>query len=279
MRLEYVKLNPCGNTTIIVDNREKFLKREQYAVIASKLMEQDSLCAEQVGYLEYPSMPGALMRLHMMGGEFCGNATRCLAKHLCDLDLPEIKWNSEHTACTVPVEISGYSHVLEEKVMDYSQESAKVYGGMPLPVKVEKDKLPGRTELVTYVHFDGVLHMILENVEFSEELAEQLMEDVIERLPEVEAAGLLFYDAEQGTMRPVVYVRETDTLVFESSCGSGSTAVAAALYERTRQNIEALAVRQPGGTLEVSFGCRDGVPYAVLGGLIYLVSRGEVWLD
>lgn len=278
MKLEYVKLNPSGNTTIIVDNRENMLRREQYAELATKLMGMESLCAEQVGYMESPTMPGALMRLHMMGGEFCGNATRCFAKFICDLDLPGIDWNEGHTECIVPVEISGYPHVLEEKVMDYCEESARVYGGMPLPVKIEKGQLKGVTGPVTFVHFEGILHMILENVEFSEKLGKELMDNIIEEKPELEAAGLMFYDSERSYMWPAAYVRETGTLVFESSCGSGSIAVAAAVCDQTSQNVDKLAVHQPGGTLEVSFGSREGRQYAVLGGLISLVSKGTVWV-
>lgn len=279
MKLEYVKLNPSGNTTIIVDNRKKLLKREQYAELAAKLMRQESLCAEQVGYMELPAMPGALMRLHMMGGEFCGNATRCLAKLLCDLDVPGINWNEEHTQSTVPVEISGYPYVLEEKVMDYCEESARVYGGMPLPMKVEKGAIKGVKEPLTLVHFDGILHMILENVEFSEKLGRELMHNIIEEKPELGAVGLMFYDSAKSYMWPTVYIRETDTLIFESSCGSGSTAVAAALCQRTGEDVEKLAIHQPGGTMEISFGYQDGERYAILGGLISQVSRGSVWVE
>lgn len=279
IKLEYVKFNPSGNTTIIVDNRKKLLRREQYAEAASKLMQPESLCAEQVGYLENPIMAGALMRLHMMGGEFCGNATRCVAKLLCDLQTPGIAWQQDHTQCTVPLEVSGYPHVLEEKVMEYREESAKVYGGMPLPLKVEKGYLRGNDAPVIFVHFDGILHVILENTEFSELSANRLMENVREDFPQLEAVGLMYYNSVKGTMRPVVYVRETDSLVFESSCGSGSMAVAAAVCETTGKDVKNLVIRQPGGELEVSYSRGEGAEPAVLGGLISLVSRGTVWIE
>ena len=52
-------------------------------------------------------------------------------------------------------------------------------------------------------------------------------------------------------MIPAVYVRDTDTLYWENSCGSGSAAVAAALACTTHKNV-ACYMKQPGGTLAIA---------------------------
>lgn len=278
MKLNYAKYNPSGNTTIIIDNRQGELERSQYASLSVQLMEQESLCAEQVGYLENPTMKGAIIRLHMMGGEFCGNATRCLAKMACDLQLPGILWEPGNQDCSVPLEVSGYPGILTAKVESYSQEEARIYGAMPLPRKIGERTLEALSQKVTAVEFDGILHFILEDAAFSREMTERLMAEILRKEPELEAAGLMFFNSRENTMIPVVYVREVDSLVYESSCGSGTTALAAAIFHKQKADVEKLLVDQPGGSLEISFGHRGGKTYARLGGVIRLVSRGEVWI-
>jgi diaminopimelate epimerase len=58
--------------------------------------------------------------------------------------------------------------------------------------------------------------------------------------------GLLYLSGDR--MRPLVYVRDTDTLIWESSCASGTCAVAAALALRQKQTLS-LELFQPGGSL------------------------------
>lgn len=276
MKLNYAKYNPSGNTTIIIDNRQGELERTQYASVAAKLMEPENLCAEQVGYLENPTMEGALIRLHMMGGEFCGNATRCLAMTAYDLQLPEIQKGRQE--CHIPLEVSGYPDILWARVEDYTGEKAKVYGAMPLPRKVGERVMEELSRKVTAVEFDGIIHFILDDTGFSRAVTERLMAEILRKEPELEAVGLMFYNTGDNTMIPVVYVREVDSLVYESSCGSGTTALAAAIYYKSKSNVEKLLVEQPGGSLEISFGKKEGQTYACLGGQICLVSKGEVWI-
>ena len=65
------------------------------------------------------------------------------------------------------------------------------------------------------------------------------------------AYGLVLCDTKKGEMIPAVYVRDTDTLYWENSCGSGSAAVAAALACTTHKNV-ACYMKQPGGTLAIA---------------------------
>lgn len=71
MNISYTKIDPAGNITVIVDS---FVPREQQSRVASELMKRD-VTVEQVGFLEKPDDPCCAVRLQMMGGEFCGNAS------------------------------------------------------------------------------------------------------------------------------------------------------------------------------------------------------------
>ena len=76
MELQFVKMNPTRNMTILVETP---VPRAKHGEIAKQLMAEDSVCAEQVGYIEPALHPLAAARLQMMGGEFCGNASMSLA--------------------------------------------------------------------------------------------------------------------------------------------------------------------------------------------------------
>jgi len=66
MKLDFIKINPAGNITILIDNFNIYDK--DIAKISEELMREDNLHAEQVGFIKDN-------HLQMMGGEFCGNAS------------------------------------------------------------------------------------------------------------------------------------------------------------------------------------------------------------
>jgi diaminopimelate epimerase len=92
----------------------------------------------------------------------------------------------------------------------------------------------------------------------------------------------MFYDSVKKFMRPAVYVYGTDTLVFETSCGSGSAALACLIFETLiRRNAEAsIPVEQPGGVITVRItGEGKTVKSLTIGGRVYLSERtGEIGL-
>ena len=74
LKIKYYKLLPGGNATILVEDQN--FSPEQRVELAKKLMHQDSLCAEQVGFIRFATSECPDIKLEMMGGEFCGNACR-----------------------------------------------------------------------------------------------------------------------------------------------------------------------------------------------------------
>ena len=97
--VRYVVLNPSGNLTALVT---EWGGAEDEAEITAHLMQE----SEQVAYLDPPSLPGALARIRLMGGEFCGNAAMAAAGWLVR---DRLRSGEE---MTVPIEVSGAQGVL-----------------------------------------------------------------------------------------------------------------------------------------------------------------------
>ena len=77
--VHYVILNPSGNLTALVTDHGG---PEDEKEIVTSLMRE----SEQVAFLEPPMEPGALARIRLMGGEFCGNAAMAAAGWLTGYD-------------------------------------------------------------------------------------------------------------------------------------------------------------------------------------------------
>ena len=272
MERKFWKYDPSGNTTVLLDNRDGGLDRRDYARTAAEVMAPQSVCAEQAGYWEPPTRPGALGRLHMMGGEFCGNAARCCAKLLWDQGVPGILRDGRTGAHVVPVEVSGAEGVLRVR-LEPGEESL-VYGGMPLPAAVQRVRLSSLEGEADQVEFDGIRHLVLWDVPFERRLAEKVVREVYDGEAPPEALGVMFYAPGSGELVPAVYVRAMDTLVLEGSCGSGSVATAASILLRTGRPVVRAGLRQPGGVILVSY---DGSS-AEIGGPVLLRTEGRVLL-
>jgi diaminopimelate epimerase len=80
-------------------------------------------------------------------------------------------------------------------------------------------------------------------------------------------------------MVPVVYVGAVDSLVWESSCGSGTVAVASAIADKEKRSIDHMQFCQPGGDLFASIGWKDGIEEAWLSGEIVFTATGTVYID
>ncbi len=254
MNLFYYKVNPTGNITLIVETP---VPRESQAAVAAKLMELDKT-AEQVGFLEKAVSAEAAVRLQMMGGEFCGNATISTAALVKMLEYPATEGSS------VTIEVSGVSKPLS---VETKHECERKYAGtvnMPLPESCFTAQFSGEdcNYTLPVVRFAGISHVIInsENIrkyKFNIQRAESLIQRWCHQLG-AEALGLMFWDEEDGLLNPYVYVSGTDTAVWESSCASGSTAVA--IYVAvTEGKSSSVSLLQPGGRLSVEVDSKHGV--------------------
>ena len=232
MKLSIRVADPAGNITIFVLNG---VPPEQYASVAAKLLSLEEYRAEQVAF-QVPARMGADGRIQMMGGEFCGNAARSYG-YLLSTVLPE---NPD----SVLVEISGAQRPLAVAV---DRRRGRCETEMPLPAGTVRIPFGGRE--YEAARFDGIVHTIVPGRPQSPEFVRGLLAAARAAVSSG-AYGILFLDGDR--MTPVVYVRDTDSLIWESSCGSGSAAVAALLGGREGDGDHRYSLRQPGGVIEAA---------------------------
>ena len=150
--------NPAGNITIFVMDR---VKTEAYSAIARQLLKREELHAEQVGFVE--TKEGQGMHMQMMGGEFCGNATRSFGYLLSMLSKDKPK--------EVMVDVSGSEKVLKAEV-DLEEGTSRVE--MPVPLEIKEIHL-GEEGVYPVVVFEGICHMIVESEPRDQEFVNRLM--------------------------------------------------------------------------------------------------------
>ena len=237
MVLRYTVIDPTKNITLLVTTP---VQRNLQAQTAAWLLRREKN-AEQVGFLELAE--DGTPRLQMMGGEFCGNATMGLGAWLCRREkLPhgvthdfalEISGADTLVPCSVTPVNYGYLATVE----------------MPLPEKMETRTFPvpdGELTL-TVVFLPGICHIIAPKDAVDRAQAEELLRRWSAGLPG-EAVGLILLDEERTAIDPLVYVKPTDTAVWERGCGSGSAAAACYLTAK-REKAQCLSIRQQGGTI------------------------------
>ena len=272
--IEYLIADPAGNITIMVLSPAD---RKDYAAIAEALLEKHRE-AEQVAFILRPQDPPAM---EMCGLEFCGNASRAFAYYAAGLNEPPLK--------EITVRVSGTSELLHAD-LDFEKETAQIE--MPLPEGAEEISIQAGESVLSgiLVRMDGIAHLV-----FSDSLQEdprsvlRLMDAPEEEVrslfcgirddlagrerkrtgTDFPAFGIMFLDQETGTLRPIVYVRDVDTIYFEGSCASGSAATAYACALQTEETE--FRFREPAGELYVSVR-RDhgGIAKILLSGSISL---------
>lgn len=268
MKLDFIKADPAGNTTVFVLTPVPPALRAQ---AARKIMSPAGVGAEQVGFVSEG-------RMDMMGGEFCGNASRSYGAYLA-LRGPDGRTLRGFTGTQrVDVTVSGAREPLPVLVQGLGEDNVcRAAIRMPLPRSVTPltDPVLGDCTLVC---FEGIAHLLLPNREPRESdlaPARALAASLEEEPP---CVGLI-YTAGETALRPLVFVRETGTLVWESSCASGSCAAAAA-YALARGQSCDVDLTQPGGTLSCQVTVEDGAVTALtLGGPVRFTAAGTLFLD
>jgi diaminopimelate epimerase len=292
MELDIVRADPAGNITIFVLNP---LDDPVLRVRAARaLLAEPSLKAEQAGFVIPPERRGGLpgpgrqpglcrqnsrssaarhWRLEMMGGEFCGNAARSFGLYV-----------ARETGLTgkqdVLVEISGVAEPVPVHVdLDRSTAEAEIPG----PVAAGALDFDGRTLPVYF--FEGITHIIVEEPGLNP--GRDLILRILEcgrklraaGMPDTgpDALGLMFCEAGTLSLRPVVHVHATDSLVFESSCGSGTAALAVHLAAGLEDGEYRREIAQPGGVITTRLKKEAGeIRFIGIGGPVSLGSLQPV---
>lgn len=248
MLIRIFRANPAGNLTGFVLSD---VPGEERARLAVRLMARDA-ALEQVAFIDEAKLEGPLPRMDMMGGEFCGNATRAFALYAA-----RRRARGEEELF---VSVSGAG---ENVYVQVNEAEGLAYADMPLPCGLQEIEAGGVR--VPVVRMEGIAHAVLMGENPSRERARE----VLDAMPREDAQGVLFYAG--GRMTPAVYVRATDTCVWESSCGSGSVALAWLLASGAPDGGHAYVFAEPGGAIEVRVCVERGrIVRAVMGGKVTL---------
>ena len=252
-------LDPAGNVTAIVCSDVPAAER---AHVAAQILRLPELGIEQVAFLTAPRSGGEI-RLEMMGGEFCGNALRCAGFYQA------LRSGAQGKSC-VFAEISGADGV-QPVMADTAEGTASTV--MPLPLSVQP---AGWVDVqAARVTFAGITHFVIDCAQPDETLVQR----AIAAAPEASAVGAIFLDRAHGSIKPVVFVRETASCVAENSCASGSVATAVVLTADFADGITEIGIGQPGGTLEVGVQRTDGAVTGLsIGGAVRLTQTLTVTL-
>lgn len=252
-------LDPAGNVTAIVCSDVPAAER---ARVAAQILRLPELGIEQVAFLTAPRSGGEI-RLEMMGGEFCGNALRCAGFYQA------LRNGTQGKSC-VFAEISGADGV-QPVMADTAEGTASTV--MPLPLSVQP---AGWADVqAARVTFAGITHFVIDCAQPDETLVQR----AIAAAPEASAVGAIFLDRACGSIKPVVFVRETASCVAENSCASGSVATAVVLTADFADGITEIGIGQPGGTLEVGVQRTDGAVTGLsIGGAVRLTQTLTVTL-
>ncbi|MBQ6622414.1 MAG: metallopeptidase family protein [Mogibacterium sp.] len=223
--------DPAGNITIFVLDP---VRREDYAPVAQALLAMREFRGEQVAFVTGEDS------MEMCGLEFCGNASRSFALMVAEARAIQFADSAASPAKqTVTVHVSGSDVPLSvETIPEISYTKIR----MPLHRRILTLKgLPGQL-----VDFGGIAHLVTKGLDASDEFFAEARFRIEEAL-NPPALGVMFCRGEE--MTPVVYVRDVDTIYYEGSCGSGTTAYAIAHATGKPDGLYRYAVRQPAGTL------------------------------
>jgi len=275
MKLNFIKANPTENMTIFITDP---LPRSAYSEVAKKLMSYNSLCGEQVGFIEKPEKAGSHARLHMMGGEFCGNASRAFAALLVKKQ-PDA-FSRKDGIYQVPVEVSGCDEVLIAEVRQVDDHLFDVKIKLPLFKSAGsfETHYNGAHYQGFLVEFEGISHVVFSTGGDAPD--EGLLHHIVKEAGQsvLDAFGVMFYDEAENYMTPLVYVADTDSVVWERSCGTGTAALGVALSMGGQKGVD-MNVNQPGGQLEIITTMKEGAVVSIhLAGEVSIVAEGEVYV-
>ena len=276
MYYRYVKANPCGNTTVFILDHVDPSKK---SIASKQIMSDLSISAEQVGFF-YPSRTQKAVRMEMMGGEFCGNASRSFGAWLAfHKTLIKKNMSPEEDTKILQVEVSGANHPLNVSVKALGGNNFYSEIEMPIPnVEIlEDDSCLGNIHIVP---FGGIQHLIIKDKNEGSDDPESAFHILHALNLDSSAFGLMYYDTLKKFLKPHVIVRSAGTDVWERSCGSGSCALALVLSLDMSSGTTVHQIAQPGGSLSVTVSKECGhITKILLGGHVSFTSIGKVWLD
>ncbi len=232
-KIEYKILNPGGNKTALVKST-KFNDKQKCLI--NRLIMEKYLEVEQVGFLSNETN-----RLEMAGGEFCMNATRCA-----------IYEYSKENEDSIEISVSGTNNSLKGRVLNDNKVEIKIDISKNIDelIEVQNDFILVKIDGILIVIFDEekskeYIRKLKDNEELAKKELKEFMNKNIQTTEKAIGIMLLENVLDKIKINPVVWVKDIDTVFYETACGSGS--LATAIYNYYNCKEEMLEVIQPSG--------------------------------
>ena len=230
---------PGGNDTAIVWDK---VPRDEQPQVAQRIQETYP-GVEQVMFAEKNT--DDTIRGQMAGGEFCGNATRSLGYILLNGENGEI--DLEVSGSNTPVRVC-VEDGCARLTSDINRSMDMIYTDQETGYDIVQ--MQG-IAFVIMQKDDPMAQTILETNDQSarKDRIYNLLEkcDLAHKMP---ASGVMISDyRHDGSYKldPFVYVRDVNSLIYETGCGSGSTATALLHSKELGSSIDKIAIEQPSG--------------------------------
>lgn len=223
---------PAGNDQLLIKD---LVTKEQKRFINDEMIRRFPNVEQVSFYEDDPEKNTA--QLELAGGEFCGNATRSLAYLLL-----------EGKKGSIYIKTSGTKQILQCGIKKENTAFAQ------MPIFPELNSVRKIDKNLFRVDLEGIIHLIYDKPtgmktesqlkEFTRSILEK--ENLLYSSP---AAGVMFVEDKENEMvlKPVVWVRDIETLLYETACASGTTAVGLWLTRKRNTNALYQKIKQPTG--------------------------------
>ncbi len=232
IQIKYSIYKPAGNDTALVygTNYTKTIKKK----INNAIMKKHTN-VEQVGFINN----NGKKELQMAGGEFCGNATRSAAYN--------------------------YLHGMQGKIQICVNAKDTIIAGIDknkkawceIPLYKNSNIITEKENGVFIVEMKGITIIVIQEFKVKKYLRnknklKQMGRNLIDNynLVNNSAVGVMFCEKEKEKIKinPIVWVKDIDTLFYETACGSGSTAVCM-VESYLKKQSQKIDILQPSGLI------------------------------
>jgi len=230
LHVEYSIFRPAGNDTAFVYGLG--YSSEQRKLINDCIMNKHKN-VEQVGFIDLHGSH----ELQMAGGEFCGNATRSAAS---------VFLNGKTGTLQMLVNGKDLINAGVDKTGKAWCEIPIYHGDDAVTKKEDGIYIVKMNGMVTVVIQEDVAKKYLENKDNLKDEGMKIIHHY--HLEDNPAVGVMFCEkqGERLKINPIVWVKEIETLFYETACGSGTTAVSMVEVYNAKVS-KAIEVIQPSG--------------------------------
>jgi diaminopimelate epimerase len=200
--------SPGGNPTLLIEDLKRQILELERQKICQKLLKTGE--CEQVAFIEQTK--AGLFKCQMMGNELCINALRSVGA-----------WVYQTRKRTkFKLASSGTSDLFQITITPTDQNNPDVEIKIPLNYKLTK-----LSNTITLIELNGIAHFLSPNLNPTESQLKKLIQKypITKTFP---AVGLINYQQKNEItykITPLIFVKETNSYILETACGSGSIAV------------------------------------------------------